>query len=180
MTSTPDVLAFSAPAPTPLPSHAPTQRDELWVERAGNRQYTAYNGRGGAINVDGGPGDGAFTPGELLKLALAACAGLSSDVSLARRLGDDFDAIVHVAGAADRDEGHYPQLNERFEIDLSALAPDAAERLIALAARSIDRNCTVGRTLKAGSKVDLEIVDAASGRVLFTDASEAAPNSETI
>ncbi len=144
-------------------------RDALWVTRAGNRQYTAHNGRGGVIQVDGGDGDGAFTPGELLKLALAACAGLSADVSLSRRLGDDFNATVHINGPADRDEERYPELAESFELDLSSLAPDARERLVTLAGRAIDKNCTVGRTLKAGTDVHLRIVDTATGDVLLED-----------
>lgn len=165
-------MTDSAPFIAPSSSHAPAPaRDALWVTRAGNRQYTAHNGRGGSINVDGGDGDGAFTPGELLKLALAACAGLSADVSLARRLGDDFDATVHVSGPADREQERYPELSESFEVDLSSLEPDARERLVALAGRAIDKNCTVGRTLKAGSVVQLRIVDTSTGLTVLDDAS---------
>lgn len=163
-----DSAPFIAPRSTPAPAPA---RDALWVTRAGNRQYTAHNGRGGSINVDGGDGDGAFTPGELLKLALAACAGLSADVSLARRLGADFEATVHVSGPADREQERYPELNESFEVDLSSLEPDARERLVALAGRAIDKNCTVGRTLKAGSVVQLRIVDTSTGLTVLEDAS---------
>lgn len=52
--------------------------------------------------------DGVFTPGELLKIALAACSGMASDQPLARRLGDDYQAVVKVSGAADRDQERYP------------------------------------------------------------------------
>ncbi len=157
---------------TPTPAaggEAPPARDALWVTRAGSRQYTAHNGRGGSINVDGGDGDGAFTPGELLKLALAACAGLSADVSLARRLGDDFNATVHVNGPADREEERYRELSESFELDFSSLDPEARDRLVVLAGRAIDKNCTVGRTLKTGTSVQLRIVDTATGDVVLED-----------
>lgn len=163
-------MTDSAPFIAPSSASAPA-RDALWVTRAGNRQYTAHNGRGGSISIDGGDGDGAFTPGELLKLALAACAGLSADVSLARRLGDDFDATVHVSGPADREQERYTELSESFEVDLSSLEPDARDRLVALAGRAIDKNCTVGRTLKAGSVVQLRIVDTSTGLTVLDDAS---------
>lgn len=167
MSNSPHTAADSpAPAPTAENTTEPA-RETLWVSRAGSRQYTAHNGRGGSINVDGGDGDNAFTPGELLKLALAACAGLSADGSLARRLGDDFDATVHVSGPADREEERYYELSESFDIDFSSLEPDARDRLVALAGRAIDKNCTVGRTLKAGTDVQLHIVDTATGDVVL-------------
>jgi uncharacterized OsmC-like protein len=99
--------------------------------------------------------EGVFTPGELLKIALAACTGLSSDFTLSRRLGDDFDATVRVSGAADRDKELYPQLEEVLEVDLSELDLEAREKLLAAVERAVDKVCTVGRTLKAGAKVTL-------------------------
>lgn len=68
--------------------------------------------------------DGVFTPGELLKIALAACSGMSSDMPLARRLGDDYKAVIRVSGAADREQERYPLLEETLELDLSGLAED--------------------------------------------------------
>ena len=56
--------------------------------------------------------DGVFTPGELLKIALAACSGMASDVPLARRLGDDYRSVIRVSGAADREQERYPLLEE--------------------------------------------------------------------
>ena len=96
-------------------------------------------------------------PGELLKIALAACTGMSSDRPLSRRLGDDYDATIKVSGAADRENELYPQLNEVLEVDLSELDPEAAQRLLVVVERAVDAVCTVGRTLKAGTKVGLSI-----------------------
>ena len=56
-----------------------------------------------------------------MKIALAACSGMSSDQPLARRLGDDYQATVRVSGAADREQEVYPLLEEVLEIDLSGL-----------------------------------------------------------
>lgn len=85
---------------------------QLWVERTGSRRYTGYSTRGARVLVGSEEVDGVFTPGELLKIALAACSGMASDQPLARRLGDDYRAVVKVSGAADRDRERYPLLEE--------------------------------------------------------------------
>ena len=103
--------------------------------------------------------DGVFTPGELLKIALAACSGMSSDLPLARRLGDDYKAVIKVSGAADREQERYPLLEETLELDLSSLADDEKERLLVVVNRAIDQVCTVGRTLKSGTTVNFEVSD---------------------
>lgn len=130
---------------------------DLWVQRTGVRRYTGRSSRGAEVLVGSEDVDGVFTPGELLKIALAACTGMSSDRPLARRLGDDYDATIRVSGAADRDIEVYPRLDEVLEIDLSELDPEAAQRLLVVVERAVDAVCTVGRTIKAGAEVGLRI-----------------------
>lgn len=130
---------------------------ELWVERTGVRRYTGKSSRGAEVLVGSEDVEGVFTPGELLKIALAACTGMSSDRPLSRRLGGDYDATVRVSGDADRENEVYPKLDEVLDVDLSELDPEAAERLLVVVRRAIDKVCTVGRTLKAGTEVDLAI-----------------------
>ncbi len=130
---------------------------ELWVERTGTRRYTGRSSRGAEVLIGSESVPGVFTPGELLKIALAACSAMSSDLPLSRRLGDDYDATVRVEGAADRDNEWYPVLHETLELDLSELAPDAQERLLVVVERAIDKVCTVGRTIKRGAEVRLDI-----------------------
>jgi uncharacterized OsmC-like protein len=130
---------------------------ELWVERTGVRRYTGRSSRGAEVLIGSEDVEGVFTPGELLKIALAACTGMSSDRPLARRLGDDYDATVRVSGTADRENEVYPVLEEILEVDLSELDEDAAARLLVVVERAIDAVCTVGRTIKAGARVDLSI-----------------------
>jgi uncharacterized OsmC-like protein len=137
-----------------------TDQTELWVERTGTRRYTGYSSRGAQVLVGSQDVDGVFTPGELLKIALAACSGMSSDQPLARRLGDDYKAVVRVSGAADRNNEVYPHLRETLELDLSGLSDDEKERLVTVVNRAIDAVCTVGRTLKTGTEVTFEIADA--------------------
>ncbi|MGW4245145.1 OsmC family protein [Nocardia sp. NPDC004722] len=128
---------------------------QLWAERTGTRAYTGRNNRGGEVLIASAGVPGAFTPGELLKIALAGCSGLSADFTLSRRLGDSFDATVHVSGDADRENEVYPELTEEFDLDLSELDAEARQKLLVAAQRAIDRVCTVGRTLKAGTTVNL-------------------------
>lgn len=137
------------------PAGAPPGPTTLWVERTGTRRYTGRSSRGAEVLIGSESVPGVFTPGELLKIALAACSGMSSDFPLSRRLGDDYDATIRVSGAADRENEVYPQLDEVFELDLSELDDAARERLLVTVQRAIDKVCTVGRTLKAGSKVTL-------------------------
>ncbi|UXA19742.1 OsmC family protein [Mycobacterium sp. SMC-4] len=132
---------------------------ELWVERTGVRRYTGRSSRGAEVQVGSEDVEGVFTPGELLKIALAACSGMASDQPLRRRLGDDYRATVRVTGAADRDQERYPSLEEVLELDLTQLDAQELSRLLTVVERAIDQVCTVGRTLKSGTKVTLEVKD---------------------
>jgi uncharacterized OsmC-like protein len=132
---------------------------ELWVERTGVRRYTGYSSRRAQVLIGSEDVDGVFTPGELLKIALAACSGMASDHPLARRLGDDYQATIRVSGDADRDQERYPLLEETLELDLSGLSEEEAQRLRVVVNRAIDHVCTVGRTLKSGTEVTFEIAD---------------------
>lgn len=130
---------------------------ELWVQRVGTRRYTGHSDRGARVEIGSQDVEGVFTPGELLKIALAACTGMSSDLPLSRRLGADYDATIRVSGDADRDNEVYPKLDEVLELDLSDLDADAAERLLLVVERAVDKVCTVGRTLKRGTDVTLTV-----------------------
>lgn len=132
---------------------------ELWVERTGVRRYTGRSSRGAEVLIGSEDVEGVFTPGELMKIALAACSGMSSDQPLRRRLGDDYAATVHVAGPPDREQERYPLLEERLEVDLSGLSDDEVSRLLTVVERAIEQVCTVGRTLKSGTKVTFETKD---------------------
>jgi uncharacterized OsmC-like protein len=135
---------------------------ELWVDRTGTRRYTGYSSRGAQVLIGSEDVEGVFTPGELLKIALAACSGMSSDQPLARRLGDDYKTVIRVSGVADREQERYPLLEETLEVDLSSLSEDEKERLLVVVSRAIEQVCTVGRTLKSGTTVNFEITDVGS------------------
>jgi uncharacterized OsmC-like protein len=130
---------------------------ELWVERTGTRRYMGHSSRGARVLIGSEDVEGVFTPGELLKIALAACSGMSSDHPLARRLGDDYKAVIRVSGAADREQQRYPLLEETLELDLSGLSQEDKDRLLVVVNRAIDQVCTVGRTLKSGTTVNFGV-----------------------
>lgn len=133
---------------------------DLWVERTGVRRYTGRSSRGAEVLVGSEDVEGVFTPGELMKVALAACSGMASDAPLRRRLGDGYDATVRVSGPADRDQERYPLLQETLEIDVSGLTESEVARLRTVVERAIDQVCTVGRTLKSGAEVTFEVAAA--------------------
>jgi uncharacterized OsmC-like protein len=133
----------------------------LWVERTGIRRYTGRSSRGAEVLIGSITDDGVFTPGELMKIALAGCSGLSSDEPLRRRLGYDYPAVIRVSGDADRDAERYPQLSETLEIDLSGLTDEEKQRLLVVVTRAIDQVCTVGRTLKSGTEITFGVTDTA-------------------
>src|SRR5687767_13670818 len=131
----------------------PSPTDPLWVERNGIRTYTGFSARGARVEIGPAEAGAVFTPGELMKIALAACAGMSSDRAFARRLGDDYKTTIRVEDPKDMAEDRYPVLTEKFEIDLSMLDDEDRAKLLTIAQRSIDKACTVGRTLKAGAQI---------------------------
>ena len=59
--------------------HSNAGDTRLWVERTGIRRYTGRSSRGAEVLIGSVEDEGVFTPGELLKIALAACSGLASD-----------------------------------------------------------------------------------------------------
>ena len=137
---------------------------ELWAERTGVRRYTGHSSRGAQVLIGSEDVDGVFTPGELLKIALAACSGMASDHPVARRLGDDYQAKIRVSGDADRDQERYPLLEESLELDLSGLDNTERARVLTIVQRAVDQACTVGRTLKSGTEVKFEVVDVTDVR----------------
>jgi len=118
------------------------------ASRTGARTYLGRTERGDTVLI--GPADvpGHITPGELLKLALAGCAGMSSDRVLARRLGDDYETTIWAHGQSDPEEERYFAIDEEILLDLDGLNDDELAKLLTVVRASIDRSCTVARSVK--------------------------------
>lgn len=129
----------------------------LWVERIGHRRYTGYNDRGARVEIGNTGDEGVFGPVELMKIALAGCAGLTGDNALSRRLGDDVAVTIEVGGMTDGSADRVPAFAERLVVDLSSLADDERETLLVVLHRAIEEHCTVSRTLEAGATVTLTV-----------------------
>lgn len=125
------------------------------VTRTGPRTYEGMNERGSTVAIGPVEAEGHFTPGELLKLSLAGCAGMSADRVAARRLGDDFELTVWAHGSS-RDGNRYSRIDEELLLDLSALEPEERTKLIEIMAKAIDRGCTVARSVEGS--IDLHTV----------------------
>lgn len=134
-----------------------TDPHDLWVERTGTRTYVGRNGRGAEVQIGPLENAGSFSPGELLKVALAGCTGLTTDVVLARRLGDGFDAVIRVAGVKDEVIDRYPEITENLVVDLSTLSDKDRTRLLTIVRRAAEEHCTVARTLTDGTSISLSV-----------------------
>jgi uncharacterized OsmC-like protein len=128
----------------------------VWVDRVAQRSLIGRNRRGVEIPI--GTGEGQIDPGELLKIALIGCAGLSMDIPASRRLGEDFALRVWAHGTSDEQSNRYESVHEQIQLDLEGL--DAAElrRLRTVIDRSIEASCTVQRTVAPGTPVDHEVM----------------------
>lgn len=133
----------------------------LWAERTGTRAYTGRNARGAEVLV--GDGEGEFSPGELLQLALATCSGLSADHRLSHALGGDFAAVIGVANQKNEGENRYESLTVEIVTDLSSLDDATRTKTLERAEMAIERHCTVGRTLDAGAPHTILFTDEVAG-----------------
>ena len=153
----------TVPTVPTVTKRSPAFADGLWVDRIGTRRYVGHNTRGAQVLVGpvaagaAGAAGAVFTPGELMKIALAGCSGMSADAALARRLGDDVPISVHVSGPSDPAEVRYPTLHEELVVDLSGLSRQDWSRVETVIRRAIDRSCTVGRTLRQSASVELTV-----------------------
>ena len=121
---TPRTVQETGMEPTRTPEENVSPARALWAERQGGPEYIAYNGRGAQVRLGRGDAEGVFSPGELLKIALAACTALSTDHVLRSRLGDDFPAVVGVSSTGVEDENRYGHLDVELLLDLAELDED--------------------------------------------------------
>ena len=138
-----------------------------WVQRVGHRTWLGHTASGATVLMAdpevGRPG--AFTPGDLLKLALAGCAGMSSEGPASRRLGEDYPATLAVSGIEHPSEERYESLDVQILLNTAGLDDGQRKTLIDVISRSIAKECTIGLTVQNGAIVSVEIEDAPSSPV---------------
>jgi uncharacterized OsmC-like protein len=165
----------TAPTAPEVTGRSPAFADGLWVDRIGSRRYLGHNTRGAQVLVGPAEAGAVFTPGELMKIALAGCSGMSADASLARRLGDDVPVSVHVSGPSDPAEVRYPTLHEELVVDLTGLSVEDRSRVETVIRRAVDRSCTVGRTLQQSAAVSLTVSSRDDSGSAAQDAATSGP-----
>ncbi len=139
---------------TPNPA---TSTPNLTAERTESGVYVASNERGARVRIGKGGIRHAFTPGELLQLAVATCAAVSSEANLVHHLGEDFEATLTVEAVKNDAENRYDEIHTVFSPDLSSLDTEKMEKMVVRLEKLVDRLCTVGRTLENSAETHLEI-----------------------
>lgn len=132
---------------------------QLWVERTGTRRYIGRSTQGAQVLVGSEDVDGVFTPESCSRSHSPHAAGWpvtsrwpGGSATTTRRW-----SRYPVRPTATRER--YPLIEETMELDLSGLTEDEKERLLVVINRAVELACTVGRTLKSGTTVNLEVVD---------------------
>ncbi len=143
-----DTAPTAPTAPDAAPAAEGGPSSPLYLERQGTRQYVARNARGAEVLLGDGPG--RFSPGDLLKIALAGCNAMSSDIRMQRVLGEAFAQVIGVSGAYDEQADRFDSFQVELVQDLSGVDGDEREKLLARAQAAIERNCTIGHTITRG------------------------------
>ena len=129
----------------------------LWVERNKDGSWDAFSDDGAHIKF--GKGRGVFTPGDLMKIALAGCAALSSQFAIEHTLGDGKGARIVVDGTYDADSDAYINFNEQVVVDVTEakLSEEDADKLKERVTRHIEKGCTVKHTYVQETPVRMDV-----------------------
>lgn len=129
----------------------------LWVERNKDGSWDAFSDDGAHIKF--GKGRGVFTPGDLMKIALAGCAALSSQFVIEHTLGDGKGARIVVDGTYDADSDAYINFNEQVVVDATdaKLSEEDADKLKERVTRHIEKGCTVKHTYVQETPVRMDV-----------------------
>ncbi|MCE7009853.1 OsmC family protein [Kibdelosporangium philippinense] len=123
------------------------------IRRAAPAKFVATNARGAEITI-GRSQDGAdFSPVELLMAALGACATLSADSIVTRRLGEDAPLDMVVTAEKDEEADRVTSVDTKFDIDASSLSEAEQAKLIKLVAKAVELTCTVSHSVEPGTPV---------------------------
>ena len=122
----------------------------VWAKRLGTRHYLAGNEAGVSVEIGG---EGNFTPGELMKIALLTCQTLSADHRIARELGENGQLTAVAATVKNEAEERYESFTVDIDAALAGLDEDQLAKLRERVDVAIDRYCTVGHTVEHGAHV---------------------------
>lgn len=129
----------------------------LWVQRDSDGNWQAFSDTGAHLTF--GKDDGQFTPGDLMKIALAGCAALSSQFAIEHALGEGNGARIVVDGSYNPEENAYLSFEEHINVDATAanLSDEEAQKLTERITRHIKKGCTVGNTYTQATPVRMDV-----------------------
>ncbi|RRO18142.1 OsmC family peroxiredoxin [Saccharopolyspora rhizosphaerae] len=126
------------------------------VTRTGEHTFTATNARGAEVAVgrDGAPG--AFTPGELLLAAVAACSAITSENLFVRRIGEDARLVAHADRTKDTEDEHkFAEIQVSLEAELDGVQD--RDKLLDAVQRAVEKYCTVSRSVEESTPIILTL-----------------------
>ncbi|KFI75483.1 MAG: OsmC family protein [Bifidobacterium mongoliense] len=129
----------------------------LWVERNKDGSWDGFSQDGAHVKF--GKGRGQFTPGDLMKISLAACGALSSQFAIEHALGEGKGAKIVVDGKYDDEEDAYMSFSEQVVVDAvdAGLSDEDAAKLRDRIMRHIDKACTVKHTYERDTPVRMDV-----------------------
>jgi uncharacterized OsmC-like protein len=124
------------------------------LERVGEHEFVASNGRGASVRIGRKGQEGSFSPVELLVAAAAGCAVVTSETLILRRTGGD--QLTAEADAVQSESGNEViSIPVTLSYDLSEV--DDPEALEIVVRRAVEQFCTVTRTLKQSATSPLQL-----------------------
>jgi putative redox protein len=143
------------------PATAGSER-HIEISRVRKARFVARNSRGGELEF-GEASDEAFTPVELLLIALAGCTAIDVDYITAKRAEAE-TFRVQASAEKVRDEHGNRLVDVLLQLGVTfpeGAGGDAARDILPSAVqRSHDRLCTVSRTVEVGTPVRVEVGEA--------------------
>ncbi|MFT8330693.1 OsmC family protein [Bifidobacterium psychraerophilum] len=129
----------------------------LWVERNKDGSWDAFSEDGAHLKF--GKGKGVFSPGDLMKIALGACAALSSSFAVEHSLGKGKGPHVVIDGNYDAENDTYLAFTEQVTVDATDanLSDEEAEKLKDRMTRHIEKACTVKHTYERETPVRMQV-----------------------
>lgn len=127
----------------------------LEIQRVGEHDFVGRNEHGATVRVGRNGDEDAFSPGELLHIAAAACTAVTVEELVTRRTGPDAPMVATVTHGGGVNE--YEKMEITLQADLSFLDDATRERVLKAMRLAVDRQCSVSRTLKRGASVMLTI-----------------------
>jgi putative redox protein len=130
------------------------------VERTDDDRYLATNDRGAEIELTGTGADGQFSPVELLLVAVAGCNIVTTEPLTTQR-HHRLPRLVATATSEKVERNKLGPVTLTYSVTFPEGDPEAEKVFREVAERVEERHCTVSRSLREGTPVELDLSDTA-------------------